>query len=263
MTVCERGRIDSALAEIESRHGCRVLFAVESGSRAWGFASPDSDYDVRGVYVKSLDWYLQLQSDVSDTIVEYFPGDIDIALWDLRKALVQMTKSNASFMEWLGSGIVYRDRGILSDLNRLKGECFNPVHVSFHYASMFRKAMDARRDDGTIPIKKLCYALRANLCVRYVEENGSMPPTAFSDVLEGVSLETEERDAINAVLNLKEIAQEGDVVALDRRLSRVLEDRYDSLGDIKRTDFSRGRDVYGKCETLFRNCVKQFSDTSA
>lgn len=91
MTVCERGRIDSALAEIESRHGCRVLFAVESGSRAWGFASPDSDYDVRGVYVKSLDWYLQLQSGEPDAIVENFPGDIDIALWDLRNAAGMFT----------------------------------------------------------------------------------------------------------------------------------------------------------------------------
>ena len=77
MNDADKERVSAALRDIESRHGCRVLFAVESGSRAWGFASPDSDYDVRGVFVKPLDWYLQLKSDVPDTIVEELPGDID------------------------------------------------------------------------------------------------------------------------------------------------------------------------------------------
>ena len=85
MNDADKERVAAVLRDIESRHGCRVLFAVESGSRSWGFASPDSDYDVRGVFVKPLDWYLQLKSDVPDTIVEELPGDIDISLWDLRR----------------------------------------------------------------------------------------------------------------------------------------------------------------------------------
>ena len=128
MNDAEKARVSAALRDIESRHGCRVLFAVESGSRAWGFASPDSDYDVRGVFVKPLDWYLQLRSDVPDTIVEELPCDIDVSLWDLRKALLQMTKSNASFLEWLGSPIVYRDDGLIAALNSLKDGCFNHTY---------------------------------------------------------------------------------------------------------------------------------------
>ena len=127
MNDADKERVSAALCDIESRHGCRVLFAVESGSRAWGFASPDSDYDVRGVFVKPLDWYLQLKSDVPDTIVEELPGDIDVSLWDLRKALLQMAKSNASFLEWLGSPIIYRDCGIVAALNELKADCVNPA----------------------------------------------------------------------------------------------------------------------------------------
>ena len=76
-------KISAALSEMESRHDCRVLFAVESGSRAWGFASPESDFDVRGVFIKPLDWYLQLKSGDSDTVVEELPGDIDVSLWDM------------------------------------------------------------------------------------------------------------------------------------------------------------------------------------
>ena len=120
MNDADKERVSAALRDIESRHGCRVLFAVESGSRAWGFASSDSDYDVRGVFAKPLDWYLQLKSDVPDTIVEELPGDIDVSLWDLRKALLQMAKSNASFLEWLGSPIIYRDDGMIAALNGIR-----------------------------------------------------------------------------------------------------------------------------------------------
>ena len=80
-------QIQKALKQIESEHDCRILFAVESGSRAWGFASPDSDYDIRAVYVRPLDWYLGLEERKADTLNAMLPGDLDIAAWDLRKAL--------------------------------------------------------------------------------------------------------------------------------------------------------------------------------
>ena len=256
MNNADKERVSAALRDIESRHGCRVLFAVESGSRAWGFASPDSDYDVRGVFVKPLDWYLQLKSDVPDTIVEELPGDIDISLWDLRKALLQMTKSNASFLEWLGSPIIYRDDGMIAALNVLKADCFNPAHVVYHYASMFRKAMEARTADGTIRIKKLCYALRASLCLKYAMSVEEMPPTPFADVFERVSLATDERDAIREVLVRKETALESDVIIPNARLDSLLEDRYDSIASHLWRKGGITGDVYTKLEQLFRDTVK-------
>ena len=252
----EQERVAAALRDIESRHGCRVLFAVESGSRAWGFASPDSDYDVRGVFVKPLDWYLQLKSDVPDTIVEELPGDIDVSLWDLRKALLQMAKSNASFLEWLGSPIIYRDCGIIAALNELKADCVNPAHLAYHYASMFRKAMETRNEDGTIRIKKLCYALRAALCLRYAMSVEEMPPTPFADVLERVSLAPDERDAIREVLARKETALESDVIVPDARLASLLADRYDSIASHSWRKGGIAGDVYTKLEQLFRDTVK-------
>ena len=249
-------QIAGAIEAIEARHGCHVLFAVESGSRAWGFASPDSDYDVRGVYVKPLDWYLQLRSDVPDTIVENLPCDMDVSLWDLRKALVRMSKSSASFLEWLGSPIVYKDSGLIGALNALKPDCFNPAHVAYHYASMSRKAMEARAADGTIRIKKLCYALRASLCLKYAMTVEEIPPTPFADVLEGVSLALDERDAIREVLARKECALESDVVVPDARLADLLADRYDSITSHSWRKNGAAAEVYARLERIFRDCVK-------
>ena len=249
--------ITDAIKSIEERHGCRVLFAIESGSRAWGFASPDSDYDVRGVYVNPLDWYLQLKDDAQDTIVEALPDDIDVSLWDLRKALRQMTKSNASFFEWLGSPIIYKDDGMISMLNALKSECFNPTHVAYHYASMFRKAMEARNADGSILIKKLCYALRASLCLRYVMDVENMPPTPFADVLERVALDPGEREAIREVLAQKGSARESDVIVSDARLANLLVDRYDSIASHPWRKNGTAGEAYAKLEQLFRDYVKE------
>ena len=251
-----KAAIAEAVRNIEARHGCCVLFAVESGSRAWGFASPDSDYDVRGVYVKPLDWYLQLKDDAQDTIVEALPDDIDVSLWDLRKALLQMSKSNASFLEWLGSPIIYRDDGMIAALNALKADCFNPMHVAYHYASMFRKAMEARNADGTIRIKKLCYALRASLCMRYAMTVEEMPPTPFADVLERASLVPDERDAIREVLGRKEFALESDVVVPDARLANLLADRYVSIASHLWRRNGADAGACAKLENLFRDCVK-------
>lgn len=258
MKVCSKEMIGSALNGVEARHGCRVLFAVESGSRAWGFASPDSDYDVRGVYVKPHEWYLQLREGLPDTIVESLPGDLDISLWDLRKALLQMSKSNASFLEWLRSPVVYRDDGLIGQLDTLKSDCFNPVHVAYHYASMFRKAMEARNADGSIRIKKLCYALRASLCLRYVMDEEEMPPTSFGEVRKAVDLSKAEEDAIQEILAKKESALECDVLKLDGRLDGVLADRYELIAKHPWRKNVSAEPVYRSLEELFRSHVTAF-----
>ncbi len=252
----DRERIVKALADIETRQGCRILFAVESGSRAWGFASPDSDYDVRGIFVRPLDWYLQLKEDLPDTIVESLPGDLDVSLWDIKKALVQLSKSNASFLEWLGSPIVYRDDGMIATLNAIKADWFNPVHVAFHYASMFRKAMEARNPDGSLRIKKLCYALRASLCLRYTMAFEKMPPTPFAAVLEGVELSPDEREAVRDVLAKKETALESDVLMPDARLDGLLADRYDTIASHPWRKQTLTEAAGDQLDALFRSCAK-------
>jgi predicted nucleotidyltransferase len=219
----------AALAEVEEEENCRILFAVESGSRAWGFASPDSDYDIRVVYVRPLNWYLGLEEKRPDTWNRQMPGDLDIAAWDLRKALGNALKGNPSFLEWLGSPIVYRDNGMVGEIARIAKQTFNPVHAAFHYASLFRHAMEDAGTDGTISVKKLCYALRATLCVRWIFKRETMPPTAFADVVAGASLADAQREALSKLLESKAKAHEKDRTIPDPALSMLLDDRYDEI----------------------------------
>ena len=100
-------KILEKLKAIEREKNIEILFAVESGSRAWGFASPDSDYDIRFVYKHKKDWYLNLW-ETKDTIEFMTEEDLDGSGWDIRKALKLLAKSNASFTGWLFSPIVYR-----------------------------------------------------------------------------------------------------------------------------------------------------------
>ena len=228
-----KDRIETALRGQETERGCRILFAVESGSRAWGFASPDSDYDIRAAYVRPLDWYLGLEEGLADTWNAMLPDDLDIAAWDLRKLLRQFLKSNASLLEWIGSPIVYSDCGLIGELKGLTDRVFNPTHVAYHYASMFRHAMLDRDDEGTISVKKLCYALRANAAVDWVVQRETMPPTAFAAVLEGIPLSTDEVSAIEELLIMKAWATEGDRILPDARLDRLVKDRYDELAELR------------------------------
>jgi len=102
-----RAEIDARLTDIEARFGVRVLYACESGSRGWGFASPDSDYDVRFIYVHSLSWYLKVSAQ-RDVIEVPISDELDINGWELRKSLGLLKKGNATLIEWLDSPVVYR-----------------------------------------------------------------------------------------------------------------------------------------------------------
>ena len=107
-------KISEQLTNIEAAHNVRILYAVESGSRAWGFASRNSDYDVRFIYVHQPNWYLSIR-DRRDVIECPISDDLDISGWDLRKALGLFSKSNPPLLEWLGSPIIYKDVYELAD----------------------------------------------------------------------------------------------------------------------------------------------------
>lgn len=175
--------IDSLLNTLETEHGCRVLFACESGSRAWGFASPDSDYDVRFIYAHSLEWYLRVKPG-SDTIERMAPGDLDFGGWDLRKALSLMAGGNVPLQEWLGSPIIYRDvEGLLTDLQALVPDCFNARKAFHHYHRMALGVASKSLQGNCIGIKKLFYIVRPLLACRWIECRHCMPPTDFHRML--------------------------------------------------------------------------------
>ena len=103
-----RAEILTRMHNAEKEHGVRILLAVESGSRAWGFESPNSDFDARFIYVHPRDWYLSVGLEEQRDVIEYpIVDDIDLNGWDLRKALRLFWKSNPAFVEWIQSPIVY------------------------------------------------------------------------------------------------------------------------------------------------------------
>lgn len=130
--------ITSRLSGLEKAEVVRVGYAVESGSRAWGFASVDSDYDVRFLYVRKPEWYFSVNVERRRDVIELpIDGDLDINGWDLRKACQLLRKSNPPLLEWLHSPIVYRDRfGLAQKLRDLLPLFFSAKACSYHYLSM-------------------------------------------------------------------------------------------------------------------------------
>jgi predicted nucleotidyltransferase len=210
--------IQSAIDDIEREHDVRVLYAAESGSRAWGFASPDSDYDVRFVYVHATDWYLQV-FEQRDVIERMLPGDLDVSGWELRKALRLMTKCNLAFNEWFDSPIVYRaDDAFAEQVRRLIARHFQPTRALFHYLSMARNTHDEHLIDDTVRLKKLFYFLRPILACRWIEHARRQPPTRFAELLAAPWVSGEERSWIAELEARKALASEGDREALPAAL---------------------------------------------
>jgi uncharacterized protein len=213
---CMKHEILMALAEVERQHAVRVLLAVESGSRAWGFASRDSDYDVRFIYVHPRDWYLRI-SEQRDVIEPQGEGLLDASGWELRKALRLFSKCNLTLNEWLISPIVYREaEGLRCQLQALIPAFFNPIAAVHHYLSMARTALDGREAGGTINTKKLFYALRALFACRWIERSCSQPPTEFEQLVDSVAHETE-KSWIAELLPQKAEGCEGDKTPLTQQ----------------------------------------------
>ena len=179
-----RAAIDAALARVAAADGVRVLFAVESGSRAWGFASADSDYDVRFVFARPRDWYLSIDLEAKpDTLDRMLPGDIDLSGWDVRKALGLFSKSNPPLIEWLDSPIVYHDDGAFRPaLRELLPAVYSPAACLYHYTRMARRTVNAYLGQPLVKRKKYLYVLRPLLAARWIEQNRGPVPMPFADL---------------------------------------------------------------------------------
>ena len=200
--------IREKLSEIEAKEGVRILHAVESGSRAWGFASPDSDYDVRFVYVRPMEDYLRL--DEPRDVIEWQLDEVmDINGWDLKKALHQLAKGNATLFEWIGSPIVYRttpEWGKIADISK---QYFSEKTAVYHYYGTTNSTLQGYLMGDTVRYKKYFYALRPLLAAWYIEKYHQAPPVLFSDLL-GLDISPELRSAIDELLEIKKHTTEGE-----------------------------------------------------
>lgn len=177
-----RDTIIERLKYIEEQENIRILHAVESGSRAWGFASPDSDYDVRFIYVRPRDFYLKLES--TRDVLEYPINDLlDINGWDLQKTLRLLHSSNPSVFEWFKSPIVYKSTVFSGEFISIMENYFLAKSGLYHYLHMAAGNYREYLKGKTVRAKKYFYVLRPLLACRWILEQRTPPPMLFSELM--------------------------------------------------------------------------------
>jgi len=205
-----RQRIAQELDRIEHEQQVQILYACESGSRAWGFASPDSDYDVRFVYLRRPERYLTVRPE-RDVIECPIDAVLDISGWDLRKALDLGGESNPTLLEWLRSPVVYRQHAQrAAQLRELTERYFARDRAYHHYLSMARRNDREHLKGETVRLKKYLYVLRPLLAARWLRLREDAPPMVFAELAEGVLHEPELIEAINELLAVKMRAGEAE-----------------------------------------------------
>lgn len=197
------------LTEIEKKENVRVLHAVESGSRAWGVESPDSDYDVRFVYVRQKEDYLSLQ-ERRDVIEWQLDEVLDINGWDLKKTLVQFHKGNATLFEWANSPVVYKTTEEWKNIYESSKEYFSEKVALYHYYGTANSTFKQYLQGDEVKYKKYIYALRPLLACKFIEDRHAVPPVRFDDLLKQelpgeLSEEIEEMLAIKAKSDEKDL----------------------------------------------------------
>jgi uncharacterized protein len=198
-----KDKIVQFLNGVEKRENVRILFACESGSRAWGFPSADSDYDVRFLYLRPVDWYLSIEE--KRDVIEYpIQDQIDLNGWDLRKALGLLRKSNPTLMEWIGSPIIYQERpNTIASLRRLEQVYFSPIACIYHYLSMARSNYRTYLQGEQIRVKKYFYVLRPLLAVNWIERKKGIVPTEFGVLVNELGLDPSLKIEIDKLLEAK------------------------------------------------------------
>ena len=170
------------LKELEKENDVKILFAIESGSRAWEFHSKDSDYDVRCIHVSNLDSYLGLKD--YDEQIDFLDGELDIVSWDIRKFGRLFIESNPQIAEWLRSPIVYIDSPIRKKFLELFDKSCDLDYLQKHYVSMSKQNFHKYIESGlTDSCKKYLYVLRAIGCSEYIKKKRELPPLPYSEVI--------------------------------------------------------------------------------
>jgi uncharacterized protein len=184
--------IKHILTEIERKKNIKILYACETGSRAWGFPSPDSDFDIRFMYMHERDWYLSL-SLKKDTI-EIMDGDLDVTGWDLKKSLTLLKKSNAPLIERFNSPIEYFGLpGFKDEFKKLIATYYSPIGVFFHHHSLAKKFWEDLKDKGEFKLKSYFYLIRSLLSCNWIIKDSSVLPMHIEGLMQYISEEYKEK----------------------------------------------------------------------
>lgn len=214
--------ISNKLNEIEKKENIKIIYAVESGSRAWGFAGTDSDYDVRFVYVRNKEFYLKLEP--TRDVIEYPINDLlDISGWDISKTMRLAHNSNPSLYEWLQSPIVYKEDIVVNELRELFEEYFSVNKISRHYYHMAEN-QDYKyiKNNKEVKVKKYFYLLRSILSAKFVLDYKTVPPIEFNKLRE-VLMPNNINEIIDELLKIKMNSEETQLIHRNEELDKYIE----------------------------------------
>lgn len=231
------------IREIEEKERVKVLHVVESGSRAWGFASPDSDYDVRFIYVREKDFYLSLK-DTKDYIDWELNDVLDVNGWDLKKALRHFHKSNATLFEWSNSPVTYYTTEEWKRIyHQVACKYFARKPATYHYYGTANKNYHEYLLDDVVKYKKYFYVLRPLLACKWIEEKKCPPPVLFKELCDAV-LEEDLKAAVEDLLAQKVKMSEGEKAPRIEKINQYIENKLiyykallESMEDDRNTDW--------------------------
>jgi uncharacterized protein len=251
--------LKNLLHGIENEHQLTVLYGLESGSRAWGFESQNSDYDIRFLYVRSVDWYLCIEkhSDVLDLGVS---ADLDISGWDLRKALWFLRQSHPVLLEWLRSPVVYLEKSEIIQQMREIGETFFAPRASVHhYVGWAERILRRYFNRPELSAKRYFYVIRPILCCRWIETVGGQPPLLIQELLTEIKLPTEAKLALDNLIIKKRAGDELDLIGRIPALDRYIAETLPQIKSFSTTLPKPKYAPYERLNPLFHQALKEFS----
>lgn len=250
-------KIQAELKQIEQEEGVRILYACESGSRAWGFPSKDSDYDVRFIYVRPVEWYLSIY-EKRDVIERPINDLLDINGWDLKKALNLFRKSNPPLLEWLQSPIPYFEQfSVVEKIRQLSPLTFSPRSTMYHYLHMAKGNLRAYLQGDLVKIKKYFYVLRPVLACEWIEKYGTMPPMEFEELVEQMLPDSILKKEIHTLLARKKAGVEFDLEPKISVINDFLERRIDYFETTAKHISDSGEQQDQALDDLFRDALKE------
>lgn len=242
------------LKAIEQAENVQIIHAVESGSRAWGFASPDSDYDVRFIYVRPVDFYLRLEK-TSDVIQWQLDETLDINCWDLQKALRLLHKSNPTLFEWNNSPIIYKTTPHWACISAEINNYFSAKAGLYHYLNTAKTNYREYLKGEMVKLKKYFYVIRPLLACKWIIHNNCPPPMLFSELAKA-QLEKELQPVINDLLRQKMSMPEMGQGKRINQLNDYIEKNIVSLKPLIDAMPEKHRADWGRLNELFLKIIR-------
>ena len=255
--------IKEVLFQIEREYEVKILYACESGSRTWGLASKNSDYDVRFLYIHKLDWYLSIDSyrDVielpnHDSLSIPIHPSIDMSGWELTKALRLFRKSNPPMLEWLQSNIIYyQSYSTINKMRSLENEIFSSTALIHHYVNMAKRNLKNYLLEQNVKIKNYFNVLRPILSAKWVQTYQTIPPVQFDRLMSTLVPKSPLREDILELVHQKQSGRELETVPQVKTIHYFLEQEINEIELYVKTLSKQQTDPTPLLNNIFRETL--------